>query len=76
MTLIETAKTSGLDPQAHLADLLERIHDHAARRLDDLPPRNWTPAITQNRAAQARAPIGRSARTRGSRRTPRPARNP
>ena len=51
MTLIETAKMSGLDPQAYLADLLDRIHDHPARRLDELLPWNWTPAITQDRAA-------------------------
>ena len=51
MTLIETAKTNGLDPQAWLADVLDRIHHHQARRLDELLPRNWAPAITQDRAA-------------------------
>ncbi len=28
MTLIETAKLNGIDPQAYLADALDRIHDH------------------------------------------------
>ncbi len=28
MTIIETAKLNGLDPQAYLADILDRIHDH------------------------------------------------
>lgn len=43
MTLIETAKMNGLDPQAWLADVLARIHDHKINRLDELLPWNWTP---------------------------------
>ncbi|MBT0778473.1 IS66 family transposase [Paracoccus sp. pheM1] len=43
MTLIETAKMNGLDPQAYLADILARIHDHKINRLDDLLPWNWSP---------------------------------
>ena len=43
MTLIETAKINGLDPQAYLADLLDRIHDHKINRLDELLPWNWVP---------------------------------
>ena len=50
---------SGLDPQAHLADPLERIPDHPARRLDELLPWNWTPAITGDQAAWTAVPIGR-----------------
>ena len=38
MTLIETAKINGLDPQAYLADLLDRIHHHKANHLDALLP--------------------------------------
>ena len=41
MTIIETAKLNGLDPQAYLADILDRIHDHKINRLDDLLPWNW-----------------------------------
>jgi transposase len=33
MTLIESAKLSGLDPQAYLADALARINDHINPRL-------------------------------------------
>ncbi len=43
MTIIETAKLNGLDPQAYLADILDRIHDHKINRLDELLPWNWTP---------------------------------
>jgi len=42
MTLIETAKMNGLDPQAYLADILDRIHDHRMNKLDELLPWNWT----------------------------------
>ena len=44
MTLIETAKMSGLDPQAWLADVLDRIHDHKINQLDELLPWQWKPA--------------------------------
>ena len=43
MTIIETAKMNGLDPQAYLADILARINDHKINRLDDLLPWNWSP---------------------------------
>ena len=43
MTIIETAKHNGLDPQAYLADIFERIHDHKINRLDELLPWNWAP---------------------------------
>jgi transposase len=49
-TLIATAKLNRLDPQAWLADVLRRIADHPASRLDELLPWNWkrheTPAAT------------------------------
>ena len=37
-TLIETAKLSGVDPQAWLANTLARIPDHKINRIDDLRP--------------------------------------
>ena len=40
-TLIETAKLNGVDPQAWLADVLARLADHPARRLEDLLPWSW-----------------------------------
>jgi transposase len=52
MTIIETAKMNGLDPQAYLADVLDRINDHINPRLDELLPWNWTPkAAPQEKAA-------------------------
>lgn len=46
MTIIETAKMNGIDPQAYLADVLDRIQDHKINRLDDLLPWNWSPVTT------------------------------
>src|SRR4029077_8596267 len=40
-TLIETAKLNDIDPQAWLADVLGRIADHPASKLDELLPWNW-----------------------------------
>lgn len=51
MTIIETAKLSGLNPEAYLADVLARINDHIVTRLDELLPWNWAP--TSQQAAQA-----------------------
>jgi transposase len=42
MTVIETAKLSGLNPEAYLADILARIRDHDPAKLDDLLPWNWS----------------------------------
>ena len=54
MTLIESAKMNGLDPQAYLADVLDRIHDHKINRLHELLPWNCAPtaeATPKNAAA-------------------------
>jgi transposase len=40
-TLIETAKLSDVDPLAWLADVLARLQDHPAKRIDELLPWNW-----------------------------------
>ena len=40
-TLIQSARLNDVDPQAWLADVLARIADHPARRLDELLPWNW-----------------------------------
>jgi len=42
-TLIETAKLNDIDPQTWLADVLARLHDHAAKRINELLPWNWRP---------------------------------
>ena len=52
MTIIETAKMNGLDPQAYLADILARIHDHKINRLEELLPWNWAP-LAASRAEAA-----------------------
>jgi transposase len=44
-TLINTAKLNGVDPQAWLADVLRRIADHPAKRINELLPWNWTAAM-------------------------------
>ena len=41
-TLIETAKLSGIDPQAWLTDVLARIADHKITRLCELTPWSYT----------------------------------
>ena len=38
MTIIETAKFNGLDPQAYLADIFARIHDHKINRINESLP--------------------------------------
>ena len=43
MTIIESAKMNGLDPQAYIADVLDRIHDHKINRIDELLPWHWAP---------------------------------
>jgi hypothetical protein len=42
-TLIQTARLNDVDPQGWLADVLARIADHPATRLDELLPWNWAP---------------------------------
>lgn len=40
-SLVVTAKLNDVDPRAWLADVLARIADHPASRLDELLPWNW-----------------------------------
>ena len=40
-SLIATAKLNGVEPQAWLTDVLRRIADHPASRLDELLPWHW-----------------------------------
>ena len=40
-TVIETAKMCGINPQAYLADVLNRIADHPIRQIDTLLPWRW-----------------------------------
>ena len=50
-SLIVTAKMNDVDPQAWLADVLARIADHPAQRLDDLLPWHWAAASVVEKAA-------------------------
>jgi len=49
-SLIVTAKINDIDPQAWLADILGRIAEHSARKLDELLPWVWK-AQKQHQAA-------------------------
>ncbi len=42
-SIIVTCKLNDVDPQAWLADVLNRIADHPAHRIDELLPWNWRP---------------------------------
>ena len=50
-SLIVTAKMNDIDPQAWLADVLARIAEHPAHRIDDLLPWNWRKPAVQNAMA-------------------------
>jgi transposase len=50
-SLIVTAKMNNVDPQAWLADVLARIAEHPARKLDQLLPWNWQPRPALHRQA-------------------------
>ena len=49
-TLIATAKLNDVDPQVWLADVLGRLEDHPAKRIQELLPWSWRP---HNIAAKA-----------------------
>jgi transposase len=42
-TLIQTCKLNGVNPEAYLSDLISRVGDHPASRIDELLPWNWRP---------------------------------
>ena len=52
-TLIETAKLNDVDPQAWLADVLARLPDHPAKRIDELLPWRWKASRLTMTLAQA-----------------------
>jgi transposase len=50
-SLIVTAKMNDVDPQAWLADVLARIAEHPAQRIDELLPWNWRSGTASAQAA-------------------------
>ena len=78
MSLCTTCKNLGIDPQAYLRDVLERISTHPARRIEELLPDRWQ-ALHQagavaKHSAPPRAPDSSpSQRSSGLSRAPRPA---
>ena len=50
-TLIETAKLNDVDPRAWLADVLKRLPDHPAQRIDELLPWSWKTGQIRQAAA-------------------------
>ena len=45
-TVLETAKLNGHDPEAYLADVIDRTaKGHPSNRLSELLPWNWQPQI-------------------------------
>jgi len=44
LSIVETCKANGVDAEAYMADVMERIqNDWPASRWDELMPWNWTP---------------------------------
>ena len=51
-TLLQTCRLNGVNPEAYLADLIDRIADHPSQRIEELLPWNWRPgAPPQAKAA-------------------------
>ena len=57
-TLIETAKLSGVDPQAWLTDVLDCIADYPINRVQDLLPWVWA---ERHRHAEQSTPLDKAA---------------
>ena len=47
MSLIHSARLNGLDPQAYLNDVLERLPTHKAKDIDELLPHRWHAATAE-----------------------------
>ncbi len=40
-TLAENCRMLGINPEAYFIDVLSRVDDHPARRIDELTPHGW-----------------------------------
>jgi hypothetical protein len=56
MSLCTTCKGLGIDPQAYLRDVLDRISAHPAKRIDELLPDRWQELRRTGDAAPDRRP--------------------
>ena len=50
-TLIATCRMNDIDPEAWLRDVLSRLPDYSASRIDELLPWNWKKAQTPHAVA-------------------------
>jgi transposase len=48
LSLVQTCRNLGINPQAYLEDVLRRIMSHPARRIDELLPDRWLAAKQQD----------------------------
>ncbi|TCR64519.1 transposase IS66-like protein [Rhizobium sp. BK376] len=51
LTIIETTKLHGHNPEIYLKDVLARIQDHPKDRIAEMLPWNWKPANARYEAA-------------------------
>jgi hypothetical protein len=51
-SLIASCRLANVDPWDYLTDVLERISEHQASRINELFPCNWTALITREKAAK------------------------
>lgn len=47
-SLIVTCRLHGIDPYDYLVDVLQRVADHPASRVDELTPRRWKTLFADN----------------------------
>jgi hypothetical protein len=65
-TLIETAKLNGLDPEAYIAQVIDRMgKGHASKQLHTLLPWNFTVAEAKASSQKARSPWADAYRSPG-----------
>ena len=66
MSLCTTCKNLGIDPQAYLRDVLDRISTHPAKRIDELLPDRWQELRQASRCPQANESMSPAISTTGA----------